>query len=240
MLLFTLMMTAVSLAASYFLSSQGGWVITGPLLLFLVLLTFLNAPFDWFSLGLTRGLLRRGIEMGGWWPYLLALADAVAAVAVIAILSCTMVIGIQAFDYMAVLGGGPPILPLHEIFDGIAASPDAPEYWWIYALLLSTMIPSLINLVIGGTALLRGIPGLRSVLLQRMPAGQAVPAHNRPLIALALTSQWSVGIALGIAAQFILLWFITGQIMPWLGIGLLDLARDIEAFNLPLRVDLLL
>jgi hypothetical protein len=27
---------------------------------------------------------------------------------------------------------------------------NTPEYWWIYALLLSTMILSLINLVIGG------------------------------------------------------------------------------------------
>jgi hypothetical protein len=28
----------------------------------------LNAPFDWASLGLTRALLRRGLELGGWWP----------------------------------------------------------------------------------------------------------------------------------------------------------------------------
>jgi hypothetical protein len=40
----------------------------GPLLLFLGLLTLLNAPFDWASLGLTRALLRRGLELGGWWP----------------------------------------------------------------------------------------------------------------------------------------------------------------------------
>ena len=40
------------------------------------LLTLLNAPFDWASLGLTRALLRRGLELGGWWPYLLALVDA--------------------------------------------------------------------------------------------------------------------------------------------------------------------
>ena len=33
----------------------------------------------------------------------------------------------------------------------ITGHPSAPEYWWLYALLLSTMIPSLVNLVIGGT-----------------------------------------------------------------------------------------
>ena len=49
---------------------------------------------------------------------------------------------------------------LDALFDGIATHPTAPEYWWIYALLLSTMIPSLINLVIGGASLSRGVPGL--------------------------------------------------------------------------------
>jgi hypothetical protein len=39
--------------------------VVGPMLLFLGLLTLLNAPFDWASLGLTRALLRRGLECGG-------------------------------------------------------------------------------------------------------------------------------------------------------------------------------
>jgi hypothetical protein len=38
-----------------------------PMLLFLGLLTLLNAPFVWVSLGLTRALLRWGLELGGWW-----------------------------------------------------------------------------------------------------------------------------------------------------------------------------
>jgi hypothetical protein len=51
--------------AAVWLSSIPTWQILGPLLLFLGLLTLLNAPFDWFSLGLTRALLRRGLELGG-------------------------------------------------------------------------------------------------------------------------------------------------------------------------------
>ena len=57
-------------------SARPTWQITGPLVLFLGLLSLLNAPFDWASLGLTRALLRRGLELGGWWPYALALVDA--------------------------------------------------------------------------------------------------------------------------------------------------------------------
>jgi hypothetical protein len=121
------------------------------------LLTLLNAPFDWASLGLTRALLRRGLELGGWWPYLLALVDACLA-AIIACLALVMVIGVQAFDELAGHDAGKPFLPLAPLFDGIAKTPAAPEYWWAYALLLSSMIPSLVNLAIGGMALTRGIP----------------------------------------------------------------------------------
>jgi hypothetical protein len=71
-----------------------------------------------------------------------------------------MVIGVQAFDELAVRGGGKSVFPLDTLFDGITKTPAAPEYWWAYALLLSSMIPSIINLAIGGMALSRGVPGL--------------------------------------------------------------------------------
>jgi hypothetical protein len=80
-----------------------------------------------------------------------------------------MVIGVQAFDELAVHGGGIHVLPLDTLFDGIAQSPAAPEYWWVYALLLSSMIPSLINLAIGGMAFTRGIPWLARLILNWIP-----------------------------------------------------------------------
>jgi hypothetical protein len=129
----------------------------------------LNAPFDWASLGLTRALLRRGLELGGWWPYLLALVDAVLAGVIIACLAVVMVLFVQAFDEVAIHGGGKPVLPLDTLFDGIAKNPAAPEYWWVYALLLSSMIPSFINLAFGGASLLRGIPGVSSLILRFIP-----------------------------------------------------------------------
>jgi hypothetical protein len=171
------------------------------LLLFLVLLTLINAPFDWASLGLTRALLRRGLELGGWWPYLLAVLDAILTAGIIALLAITMVLVVQTFDHLAEHGGGAPILPLHELFDGIAAHPASPEYWWLYALLLSSMIPSFINLMIGGASFLRGVPGLSSPLLRFMPGGKAVPPFDRSWIALVLAVQVFVGAFLGIAAQ---------------------------------------
>jgi hypothetical protein len=152
------------------------WPYTGPLLLFQGLLTLINAPFNWASIGLTRALLRRGLELGGWWPYFLGVVNAVLATSIVAVLTLTMVIAVQAFDELVVHGGGSAILPLEPLFDGISKNPGKSEYWWIYALLLATMIPSVIGLMIGGASLISGMPGLPNLLLRFMPEGKAVPA----------------------------------------------------------------
>ena len=149
LVLFLPVMILVCLDAAYLLAPLKIWGIVGPLLLFLGLLTLVNAPFNWASLGLTRALLRRGLELGGWWPFLLALVDALLAAVIVAALAIAMLVAVQAFDGLAVYGGGQPIMPLDPLFDGIAAHPEAPEYWWVYALLLSTLLPSLINLYVG-------------------------------------------------------------------------------------------
>jgi hypothetical protein len=207
-------MVLICLGAASWLSPLDTWERTGPLLLFLVLLTLLNAPFVWGSLGLTRSLLRRGLELEGWWPYALALVDAALAALIIAALALAMVVGVQAFDALAVHGGGSPVLPLDPLFNGIAAHPSAPEYWWLYALLLSTMIPSLVNLVIGGASLARGVPGLPSLLLRFMPERGGVLKWDRTWIAAVLTSQVAIGTALGIAAQAFLAIGIIGYVIP--------------------------
>ena len=123
-----------------------------------------------------------------------------------------------------------------ECFDGISARPSAPEYWWVYALLLSTMIPSLVNLVIGGTSLVRGLPGVPSLLLRYIPERGVVLKWDRHWIASVLTAQAGVGAALGIAAQAFLVVVVIGYVMPLFGLELLDMARDVAAFNLPARV----
>ena len=209
------------------------WDYAGPLLFFMGLLTLINAPVDWFSLGLTRALLRRGLECGGWAPFLFALADAALAVLVIVGLTIAMVVGVQAFDELAEAGGGKALLQLLPLFDGIEAHPAAPEYWWAYALVLSTMIPSLVNLMLGGASLIRGIPGLPAVLLRKMPERKAVPAFDRAWIALVLTSQMVGGAILGALAQLALAYVLIFYAMPWAGLELLDLARAVETFDLP-------
>jgi len=218
------------------LSPLGTWHAAGPLLLFLGLLTLINAPFDWASIGLTRALLRRGLELGGWSPYLLAIVDAILAAGIVVLLVFAMVIAVQWFDHLAEHGGGVEILPLDPLLTGIAENPAAPEYWWIYALLLSTVIPSFINLMIGGASLARGVPGLPLLLLRFMPAGRAVATFERNWIALLLTVQVFLGAFCGIVAQVLLAVGVIFYVMPSFGLRLLDAARDLAGFDLPMRV----
>jgi hypothetical protein len=226
---FALIVACLSLAN--ILSSLVSWLVVGPLLLFIVLFSLLSTPFDWFSLGLTRALLHRGLERRLWWPYFYALLDACCAVIVIALLACTLVVGIQAFDLMAVRGGGAQVLPLEELFQGISNDPLAPKYWWLYALLLSTMIPSLVNLVIGGLSLSRGVPRL-SLYLHRLMNSSESDFH-RVQIASLLAAQVVIGVALGIAAQAAFIFVIFHCAMPLLGLEMLEVSRFVAGSNLP-------
>ena len=96
------------------------------------------------------------------------------------------------------------------------------------------LLPSLVNLVIGGASLLRGLPGLPSLLLRFIPERGGVLKWDRHWIATVLTAQVAMGTALGIAAQVLLVVVIIGYIIPFL--ELLGMAREVAAFNLPSRV----
>jgi hypothetical protein len=201
--MFGLIATLTCLSAAYAMPKLL-WDTTGPLLLFFGLSTLVNAPFDWVSLGLTRALVRRGLELGAWWPYILALADAVCAAGIIiTALTIVSVLSIQLFDELAAntAGESARFLPLGPLFDGIETQPSAPEFWWVYAMLLSTMIPSLVNLVIGGASLVRGVPWVTRLLLHLMQERRAPPSFNRQWITLLLTLQVFVGAAIGIICR---------------------------------------
>jgi hypothetical protein len=181
-------------------------------------------------------LLRRGLERQSWWPYFYALVDACCAVIVIVLLACTMVVGIQSFDFMAIQGHGTKVLPLDALFQSIQADPLAPQFWWIYALFLATMVPSLANLIIGGLSLTRGIPRLSMRIHGLMYDGKAMSDAERARIASLLAGQVVIGALLGVAGQAALAIIIFQYAMPFLGVELLDLAQVIAGLNIPLRL----
>lgn len=221
-----------AISSAYWMTNALTWKNLGPGLMFLGLLTALNAPFDWFSIGLTRALLRRGVELGGWWPYVLAFADATFGIATLIVLTGVLIVGIQAFDLAGTLSGGQAELPLIPLFNNIAAHPDAPSNWWAYAVLLSTMIPSLTNVIIGSISLTRGVPGISKLLLRAMPPARAVPEFDHYWIAAVLTAQWAVGFTLAVIAVFASAWIAT-VLFPEIGAWFLSYARWVAGLRLP-------
>jgi hypothetical protein len=98
-------------------------------------------------------------------------------------------------------------------------------------------IPSLVNLVIGGTSLvLRGLPGVPTLVPRYIPERGWRAQWDRHWIATVLTAQVAGGAALGIEAQVFLVWVIIGHVMPFFGPELPDRARHVAASNLPARV----
>ena len=105
------------------------------------------------------------------------------------------------------------------------------------ALFLSTMIPCLVNLVIGGTSLVRGLPG------RAVPTPAVHPrTWWRPQMEPALDRHCPDGSGRRrrgpghCAAQVFLVWVIIGYVMPFFGLELFDMSRDVAASNLPPRV----
>lgn len=72
---FTIFMFSIFLMIPLFSNSDE----SGPLLLFFGILILVNAPFDWLTVGVTRWLLRLGLEKKGLWPIFLAIGDFIAA-----------------------------------------------------------------------------------------------------------------------------------------------------------------
>lgn len=218
------------LAEAMWLTSFSGWNTTGPLLLFLGLLTLVNAPFDWLSLGLTRLLLRWGIQLGGPSPYALALIDALLASFLIASLAAAMISAVDLFDHLAVAGGGEKarvLPPMQFYLAALRAVPQAPEFWWVYATLFSTMIPSVINLFIAGFSFQRGLPMLRRWLLGAMRENEAMPGIKLFSAALLLTAQDAVAAIFALLVPIILTWGVVWQVMPRLALGILGLAEKV-------------
>jgi hypothetical protein len=125
---------------------------------------------------------------------------------------------VQAFDVTAIHGGGAAILPLDEFFRDIQDQPLAPQHWWLYTFFLAAMGPSIVNLVISGLSVMRGIPQLSAYMRRLIAADGCVSDISRLQIAALLATQVIIGAALGLAAQIALAVVLFRYAMPQMGV----------------------
>jgi hypothetical protein len=233
---FVVSMFLCCLWAARFFSTGNYWDEVGPLIVFMGFLTVINAPLDWVSLGLTRALLRWGLALGGWWPFVLGCVDAFIATQIVVLLVLAVITGVQTFTVLGKLSGALPILNLDLIVGSIQSDPMAAQNWWIYLMVLSTMIPSLTNLMVGGASLMRGLPGVPCLLLRHMPANKPVPTLDRNWIATVLTLQIVGGGILGIVVQAAIAVTMYFYVMPWFRVEILQITLKAVDFDLPRKL----
>src|SRR5271166_6529130 len=238
LILFFLAATLAAFAGVYFLSSLQNWRGVGALLLIFVVLTLVNAPFDWSAVGLTRALLRRGLAPGGLDPFFYAAVDAIVAPPVIALLAFVAVFAVQTFDDIAVLRAGAQARtwPLGPLFEGLETRPRDPEFWWVWLMLFSTLIPSALNLCIAAASLIRGLPILNTWIVKRMQNAAAMRDSDQLLLASALSAQIAGGVLVtGVALYLIGVWFLPIW-LPFLGGYVRDFSDALARDDAPARI----
>jgi hypothetical protein len=199
------------------------------LLYFVGLLTLVNAPFDWVAIGITRALMRRGQELGGVWPLLLALADLLLSLALLALLALAILWATELFNHAMLSGGaGRGVIDIPAYLAALAdpAQRGDPRYYWLYAMLFSSQIPAIANFALGSLCLLRGLPvwnrWIAGLLLEAGPIG----SWQRLGAAGLASGQLALASAIGLCAYYLLIVIFIRLVDPLFGHGLIQLLGD--------------
>ncbi len=158
---YTLFYLLLSVMALLWLGQQGDVQAEGfSLLIFLSLLPLLNAPLDWLSLGITRSLLYAIVDRvhSGYRAFLWAVFDGVLAFGFLLLLTLVMVVALSGINVLSASLNGQQIINLRLIFDGLATDPLRPEFWWLYFILFSTLIPTMLHMLVASWSLFLWLP----------------------------------------------------------------------------------
>ena len=130
------------------------------LMLFYSILPILNAPLDWLSTAITRSLLYAIVDRlhSAFQAFVWAVLDLLIALALLVTITFVMTIAISGVNQLAIIGGGKAIIDLTQVFTSLFYNPLAVENWWIYFMLLSTLIPTLLHMLIAGFSMILWIP----------------------------------------------------------------------------------
>ena len=126
------------------------------LVLLWLLLPLVNAPLDWLSLGATRGLLQavRAGTHSGWRTLIWAGTDLLLAFTFLFLITAVLV-GVTALGNAI---AGKTLIDIGCIISKVQTDRSDPDHWWIYFMLLSTLIPTLFHFALAGGAATLWLP----------------------------------------------------------------------------------
>lgn len=167
----------------------------GSLILLLVLLPAINAPLDWLSLGISRFLIRRISAAQGWfWEMfdipvvgrilepLVILLNLILALIIAAAVVVATAFFVALFDRLH-SAGGTGIYDVPSYIAAVRADPGNAQYYWIYAMMFWTLVPTLVHstvffgsLLMSSLSLFRVGDGLALMVERFPPAARFLPA----------------------------------------------------------------
>lgn len=133
------------------------------ILMLLGILPLFNAPLDWLSFGVTRGLLR-AIATGahGWaLSLLLAAFDLLLALLFLLAVAASTLAGIWAVNLIAEAAGYGPVVGLQALFQQLKSG-GWEENLWIWLMLGSTLIPTAVHFLVALYALALVFPAKKA------------------------------------------------------------------------------
>ncbi|QHQ34118.1 hypothetical protein [Algicella marina] len=187
------------------------------LFLFLGVLPILNGLFDTLSYAATLALTQRGLR-AGWGAVLYGLADFAVAALLFLALGATLVVVIAGMNVLS----GVVLLDLVQVIGGLT---DWRQYWWLYAMVFSTLLPTCVHFLIAALSLSAIVSQDKRLVIWGWIGRRE--ADNLAAIggALALGLLWFLAVALPVAAIGLLIWFGFGW-LEWAAEGYLHwLAR---------------
>lgn len=124
------------------------------IILFYLVLPLLNAPLDWFSLGVTRGLLHSIKDQyhTGILAFLYIIVDLIFAIVFLLIIIALLVITVGYLDGLS----GTNFLT--GTFIGIKENSHGGSYFWLYAVVITTLIPTFVHYILAGAAVTMWLP----------------------------------------------------------------------------------
>jgi hypothetical protein len=187
-LAFTLVMSGIVLAAFALIDWTQASADVAVFVLFLALLPLLNAVFDYASYALTFWLLRAGF----WRPryaLLAGLVDLAAACLLLLVSAAAIVLAIALANHVA----GHIIYDIPALLDGLRQRPG--DYWWLFAMLFSTLVPTLLHLTVALFSLGAWLaPAWRARVVRAIDDTDVMAAAVTPLV-IALIWTLTLGLA---------------------------------------------
>lgn len=197
-------------------------------LMFWLLLPLVNAPMDWLSLGVTRGLLQsmRAGQHSGLIVLVWTVADLLFALVFLFLITAALV-------GMTALGNATTskiLVDISHILKQVRNDPANINQWWIYFMLLSTLVPTLVHFALAGGVATLWLPRKARLWLAN---GLERDLHKTFAAWAYLTFMPMIGFILMPCALLYFLWWLLNVHGGWLGMRLLDWAEMLAHFANP-------